>query len=75
MLTSTSRFVNEIPEELLSSSIPRVRLFNDKKIYQMTLEIESNNSTNQIELQQKVNILINNRNDKVDIFKNCPFSQ
>tara|TARA_Y100001970_G_scaffold179896_1_gene219033 strand:- start:12544 stop:15909 length:3366 start_codon:yes stop_codon:yes gene_type:complete len=43
---------------------------DDKKIYQMTLEIESNNSINQIELQQKVNTLINNRNDKVDIFKN-----
>jgi len=41
MLTSKSRFVNEIPEDLLSSSSPKVRLFHDKKIYQTKKESPS----------------------------------
>jgi len=42
---------------------------DDKKIYQMTMEIESNSSYNQVEMQQKVNALIGTRNNKVDVFK------
>ena len=42
---------------------------DDRKIHQMTMEIQSNNSFNQIEMQQQVNDLIEIRNKKVDVFK------
>tara|TARA_Y100000590_G_scaffold367627_1_gene427791 strand:- start:958 stop:4323 length:3366 start_codon:yes stop_codon:yes gene_type:complete len=42
---------------------------DDKKIYLMTMEIESNQTYNQLEMQQEVNDLINIRNNKVDDFK------
>ena len=35
----------------------------------MTVELESNDSYDQIDMQQQVNVLINNRNNKVDLFK------
>ena len=42
---------------------------DDKKIYEMTVKLESNDSYDQIDMQQQVNVLINNRNNKVDLFK------
>ena len=63
---------NQISENLHSNIINIQESIDkdDKEIYTITMQLESRELYNQIELQQKANELINSRNNKVDDFKN-----